>query len=80
MSTHWSVDDIPWDDFRADLVDKELVKIVKAAALVESNADDYASYLCNVFHGDPDDAEARPGLGGGGSAARCRAWPVGEDG
>ena len=52
MSTHWSVDDIPWDDFRADLVDKELVKIVKAAALVESNADDYASYLCNVFHDD----------------------------
>lgn len=52
MSTHWSVDDIPWDNFRADLVDKELVKIVKAAALVESNADDYASYLCNVFHDD----------------------------
>jgi len=52
VSTHWSVDDIPWDNFRADLVDKELVKIVKAAALVESNADDYASYLCNVFHDD----------------------------
>ncbi len=53
MSTHWSVDDIPWDKFRADLVDSELVKIVKAAALVESNAQDYATYLCNVFHDDP---------------------------
>lgn len=53
MSTHWSVDDIPWENFRADLVDSELVKIVKAAALVESNADDYASYLCNVFYDDP---------------------------
>lgn len=54
MSTHWSIDDIPWNEFRADLIDPELVKLVKAAALVESNAGDYAEYLCNVFHDDPE--------------------------
>lgn len=55
MSPNWSVDtDIPWDEFRPDLVDPELLKIVKAASLVESNATDYAAYLCNVFHDDPD--------------------------
>lgn len=53
MPPSWSVDrDIPWDRFDPEKVDPELVKIVKAAALVESNAGDYAHYLCNVFSDD----------------------------
>ena len=51
---HWSLDDIPWDRFDPSKVDPELVKIVKAASMVEYNGADYATYLCNVF---PDDAE-----------------------
>ncbi|MGD1877292.1 MAG: ferritin-like domain-containing protein [Kiloniellaceae bacterium] len=51
---HWTLDDIPWEQFDAAKVDPELVKIVKAASLVEYNGRDYAAYLCNVFHDDPD--------------------------
>ncbi len=50
---HWKVDDLPWDTFDAARVDLELLKIIKAAALVEYNAHDYAQYLCNVFPDDP---------------------------
>ncbi len=54
MSPQWSVDrDIPWERFERDKVTPDLVPIVKAAALVESNAADYAAYLCNVFADDP---------------------------
>src|SRR5262249_37494202 len=35
-------------------VDPELVKVVKAASLVERNALDYAAYLCSVFADDPE--------------------------
>lgn len=52
MSRHWTLDDIPWDRFRADKVDPDILRIVKAAALVEFNGRDYGAYLCNVF---PDD-------------------------
>lgn len=51
---HWTLDDIPWDRFDPSKVDGELLKIVKAASLVEYNGDDYADYLCNVFVDDPD--------------------------
>lgn len=51
---HWTLDDIPWSDFDPALVDPEIVPIVKAAALVEYNARDYSTYLCNVFHDDPE--------------------------
>ncbi len=55
VSLQWSLDrDIPWDRFEAGKVTPEIVEIVKAAALVESNARDYAEYLCNVFQDDPD--------------------------
>ena len=55
MSPQWSVDrDIPWDAFAPDKVNRDLVGLVKAASLVESNACVYADYLCNVFHDDPD--------------------------
>ncbi len=54
MPGHWTLDDIPWDRFDPGKVDPELVKIVKAASMVESNGRDYAAYLCNVFPDDPD--------------------------
>ena len=52
-SEHWKIADLPWDQFDAGKVDPELLKIVKAAALVEYNAADYATYLANVFPDDP---------------------------
>ena len=50
---HWSLDDIPWHRFAANRVDPEVLKIVKAASLVERNGRDYAAYLCSVFADDP---------------------------
>lgn len=49
---HWTLDQIPWDRFDPALVDPDIVKLVKAAALVEYNGGDYATYLNNVFHDD----------------------------
>jgi fatty acid desaturase len=49
----WTLDDIPWDRFDRTKVDPELLRIVKAASLVEHNGADYAQYLCRVFHDDP---------------------------
>lgn len=66
MAAHWTLDDIPWNRFRPDLVDPDLLRAVKAAALVEHNADDYVTYLCNVF---ADDAEF---------CAAARQWGVEE--
>ena len=45
----WTLDDIKWDAFDASKVDSSTLEAVKAAALVEFNAPDYVSYLCNVF-------------------------------
>lgn len=52
--SHWSLDDISWERFDVSKVDPELVKIVKAASMVEYNGGDYATYLCNVFPDDPE--------------------------
>jgi rubrerythrin len=49
---HWTADDIPWDCFDPTRVDSEILRLVKAAAMVEKNSGDYATYLKNVF---PDD-------------------------
>lgn len=49
---HWTLDQIPWDKFDPTLVDPDIVKLVKAASLVEYNGGDYATYLNNVFHDD----------------------------
>jgi rubrerythrin len=48
----WSLDDISWDRFDPGKLDADLIKLVKAASMVEYNGGDYAVYLCNVFAGD----------------------------
>lgn len=59
---HWTLDDIPWNDFDKGKIDPDIVAVVKAASLVERNAADYVAYLCNVFS---DDEEFK---------AHVRAW------
>ncbi len=49
---HWSIAELPWDRFDPSKIDPEMLKLVKAAALVEYNAQDYETYLCNVFADD----------------------------
>ena len=51
---HWTLDDIPWERFDASQVDPEILKIVKAASLVEHNGYAYARYLEQVFAGDTE--------------------------
>ncbi|MGB3808793.1 MAG: ferritin-like domain-containing protein [Parvibaculum sp.] len=54
MSRHWTLDDIKWADFDPSKVDADILCAVKAAAMVEFNAPDYVTYLCNVFADRPD--------------------------
>lgn len=51
--TRWTLDDIPWDRFEPEKISPDILAVVRAAAMVESNGADYAAYLCNVFHDDP---------------------------
>jgi len=51
---HWALDDIPWDLFDRNKVDPEIVRIVKAASLVEYNGVAYAHHLCRIFNDDPE--------------------------
>ncbi len=51
---HWHIDDIPWQNFVADKVAPDHLRLVKAAALVEYNGRDYAAYLGNVFAGNAE--------------------------
>jgi rubrerythrin len=51
---HWTLDDIPWDRFDRSKVDPEVLKLAKAASVVEHNGHDYARYLGEVFHDDPE--------------------------
>src|SRR5215472_16549062 len=60
----WTLADIGWDGFDPTKVDPELVRIVKAAALVEYNGGDYACYLSGVFHDDPAFQEVARRWGG----------------
>lgn len=48
----WTQDDIPWIEFDAAKLDPDILKVVKAAAMVERNATDYTRYLNNVFRAD----------------------------
>jgi hypothetical protein len=49
----WTLDDIPWDRFDRTRLDPDLVRIVKAASLVEFNGEAYAHHLCRIFADDP---------------------------
>ena len=76
--SNWKPADIQWARFEPSLVDPDIVKLVKAASMVEYNAMDYAAYLRKVFAGDPafqvlalEWAEFR-------SSAWRNAWPLGE--
>ena len=51
---HWSLDDVDWTKFQPDQVDPDVLRLVKAAAMVERNGTDYAIYLGRVFFDDPD--------------------------
>jgi hypothetical protein len=51
---NWTLDDIPWDRFDRSKLDSGIVRIVKAASLVEYNGGAYAHHLCRIFHDDPD--------------------------
>ncbi len=51
---HWRIDDVSWDRFDRSQLDEDVIKLVKAAAMVERNGTDYAVYLKNVFQDDPD--------------------------
>jgi len=51
---HWRMEDVRWSEFDLGKVDPEMVKLVRAAAMVERNADDYVTYLNHVFHDDKD--------------------------
>src|SRR5579872_5264861 len=53
---HWTLSDIPWDRFDPAKVEPSILRLAKAASLVEQNGADYTRYLCNVF---ADDAEFR---------------------
>jgi len=50
----WTLDDIHWACFDRNRLDPEIVRIVKAASLVEYNGGAYAHHLSRVFHDDPD--------------------------
>ena len=51
---HWRINDVAWHDFDPARADPGLLPLVKAAAMVERNGEDYARYLDNVFPDDPD--------------------------
>jgi len=55
---HWTLDDIPWERFDASRVDPEILKVAKAASLVEHNGEAYGRYLEHVFADDPAFREA----------------------
>ena len=61
---HWRLQDIPWDRFDATKVDPEILRLVKAASLVENDGGDYAAYLCRVFAGDLEFQEIATRWGG----------------
>ena len=58
MAKHWHISDMDWSHFDPAKVDPALIPLVKAASVVERNGTDYATYLGNVFHDDPDFSQA----------------------
>jgi len=55
---HWKLADIPWKKFESGKVDPDLLRLVKAASVVEQNGGDYTQYLCRVFEGDAEFQQA----------------------
>ena len=53
----WTADDIAWDAFDRTKLDRNLLKVVKAASLTEYNAAQYTRYLHNIFQDDPEFAD-----------------------
>jgi rubrerythrin len=51
---HWTLDDISWDKFDRSKVDPQILRVIKAAAMVEHNGFDYGVYLRNVFSEDTE--------------------------
>jgi rubrerythrin len=51
---NWTLDSIAWDRFDASKVDPEILRNIKAAAMVERNGSDYGIYLGRVFSDDPE--------------------------
>jgi rubrerythrin len=49
---NWTLDSIAWDRFDASKVDPEILRNIKAAAMVERNGGDYGIYLSRVFADD----------------------------
>lgn len=49
---YWTLDDIPWRRFAHDRLDPDLLRLAKAASLVEANGAAYARHLCRVFADD----------------------------
>src|SRR5260370_21784529 len=54
----WKLDEIPWERFDRSRHDPEIVKLVKAASLVEFNGGAYAHHLCRIFDDDRDFQES----------------------
>ena len=50
---NWTLETIDWDRFDASKVDPEILRNIKAAAMVERNGGDYGIYLGRVFADDP---------------------------
>ena len=50
---NWTLESIAWGRFDASKVDPEILRNIKAAALVERNGGDYRIYLDRVFADDP---------------------------
>ena len=51
---NWTLETIAWDRFDPSKVDPEILRNIKAAAMVERNGSDYAIYLSRVFADDPE--------------------------
>src|SRR5207302_9461691 len=49
----WTLDDIPSQRFDRAKLDPDILRIVKAASLVEHNGAAYAHHLCRIFSDDP---------------------------
>ncbi|HZT89244.1 MAG TPA: ferritin-like domain-containing protein [Stellaceae bacterium] len=58
MAAVWTLDDIPWDRFDRAKLDPDIVRLAKAASLVEYNGGAYAQHLCRIFADDPQFQDA----------------------